>query len=217
MRRPLASGVITKLTAVIIMLLSLIMSIIIIFVNSPKSIIILLIYLIMNIIYSLYLKNIAILDITIIAIGFILRLFIGSTTSEITLSSWIVVITFLLALFIVLAKRRDDVLICLNSGKKMRKAIDGYNLKFIDSAMAIMASVTIVSYIIFTTSSEVVARLNTHYLYLTSIFVILGILRFMQIAFLLEDTGSPTKIVFKDSFIQLTLLCWILFFTWIIY
>jgi 4-hydroxybenzoate polyprenyltransferase len=184
---------------------------------SPKATGVLFTYVIMNIAYSLHLKHIAVLDVTIIAIGFVLRLFIGSVVTDISLSMWIVVMTFLLALFMALAKRRDDVLIYLDTGNKMRRVINGYNLRLLDTAMAIMASVVIVAYTIYTTSPEVIARMNSQYLYLTSLFVILGILRYLQIAFVLKDSGSPTKIVLKDRFIQMVLIGWISTFTWIIY
>ena len=167
--------------------------------------------------YSVKLKHIAIIDITIIAIGFVIRLFIGSTVSDIPLSMWIVIMTFLLALFIALAKRRDDVIIFNETGKKMRKVVDGYNLKFIETSMSIMASITLVSYITYTTSDRVTQLYNNEYLFLTSIFVIIGILRYLQITIVKEDSGSPTKIILKDFFIQLALLGWILSFIWIIY
>jgi len=215
--RPLASGAISKFQATIIIALCLLIGSALMVSVSPKATGVLSAYVIMNIAYSLYLKHIAILDVTIIAIGFVLRLFIGSVVTDIPLSMWIVVMTFLLALFMALAKRRDDVLIYLNTGKKMRKVIDGYNLQLLDTAMSIMASVVIVAYTIYTTSPEVVARINSQYLYLTSLFVILGVMRYLQIAFVLQDSGSPTKIVLKDRFMQMTIVGWILNFAWIIY
>jgi len=174
-------------------------------------------YVIMNIAYSLHLKHIAILDVTIIAAGFVLRLFVGSAATGIALSQWIVVMTFLLALFMALAKRRDDVLIYLETGKKMRRVIDGYNLQFLDTAMAIMASVVIVAYTIYTTSPEISEKFHTRYLYLTALFVILGIMRYLQIAFVHLDSGSPTRIVLKDRFMQSTIAGWIVTFIWILY
>ena len=125
--------------------------------------------------------------------------------------------TFLLALFMALAKRRDDVLIFLNTGDKTRKVVDSYNLQFLDTAMAIMAAVVIVAYTVFSTSLEVVEKFRSEYLYLTVIFVILGIMRYLLIVFVKQDAGSPTKIVLKDSFIQLTILCWGLSFVLILY
>ena len=215
--RPLASGAISKSQAIIIMAVFGTAGFALMATLSLKAAGILAAYVLMNIAYSFYLKHVAILDVTIIAIGFVLRLFIGSAVTGIQLSMWIVIMTFLLALFMALAKRRDDVLIYLDTGKKMRKVIDGYNLQFLDTAMAIMASVVIVAYTIYTTSPEVVARVNSEYLYLTALFVILGIMRYLQIAFVLKDSGSPTKIVLKDRFMQLTLLGWVFTFAWILY
>jgi 4-hydroxybenzoate polyprenyltransferase len=215
--RPLVSGTISKTQAIAIMTILSIASFCIIVPLSVKATAILAAYIIMNILYSFHLKHVAILDVTIIAIGFVLRLFIGSASTDIPLSMWIVVMTFLLALFMALAKRRDDVLIYLDTGKKMRKVIDGYNLRFLDTAMAIMASVVIVAYTVYTTSAEVVERVHSQYLYLTALFVILGVMRYLQIAFVLKDSGSPTQILLKDRFMQLTLVGWGFTFAWILY
>ena len=215
--RPLASGVISKHEAIIIMLALFIIGFGFMVFLSPPATLILASYVMMNISYSFYLKHIAILDVTIIAIGFVLRLFVGSVVTGITLSMWIVTMTFLLALFMALAKRRDDVLIYLETGEKMRKVIDGYNLQFLDTAMAIMASVVIVAYTIYTTSTEVIEKFHSDYLYLTALFVILGILRYLQIAFVHLNSGSPTRIVLKDHFMQLTIIAWIVSFAWIVY
>jgi len=125
--------------------------------------------------------------------------------------------TFLLALFMALAKRRDDVLIFLDTGKRMRKVIDGYNLQFLDTAMAIMASVVIVAYTLYTTSPEVEARLDSEYLYLTAFFVILGVMRYLKITFVYKNSGSPAKILNTDRFMQLILLGWVVTFSWILY
>lgn len=174
-------------------------------------------YVLLNIAYSVLLKHIAILDVAIIATGFVLRLFVGAAVTDIKLSVWIVVITFLLALFLALSKRRVDVLLFVQTGAKARKAIDGYNLRFLDSAMSIMASVVIVSYILYTTSAEAINELDNNYLYLTALFVILGILRYMQIALVDEDSGSPTDIFWRDRFIQIISMCWVLVFAWNLY
>ena len=215
--RPLASGEISKKRAIGAMIILLLSGISLMAIISYKSTLILGLYITLNIAYSFWLKHIAILDVTIIAIGFVLRLFVGSFVTNITLSAWIVVMTFLLALFMALAKRRDDVLIYENTGKKMRKVIDGYNAQFLDASMIIMASVVIVAYITCTTSSSEIQKFNSEYLYLTALFVVLGILRYLQITFVEKDSGSPTKIVLKDRFLQLTLIGWIITFIWILY
>lgn len=174
-------------------------------------------YVILNLAYTLRLKHVAVIDVAIISLGFVLRLFVGSFVTGVPLSMWIVVMTFLLALFLALAKRRDDVLIYLETGRKMRKVIDGYNLKFLDSAMVMMASVVIVAYTLYTISADVMNRLHSEYLYLTVIFVILGILRYMQIAFVEEDSGSPTRLMLKDRFLLIVVIGWLATFFGIIY
>jgi 4-hydroxybenzoate polyprenyltransferase len=215
--RPLASGEISKKEAIVIMVILFLFGITIMSFVSFKALIVLLFYVFLNIGYSYYLKHVPIIDVSIIAIGFVLRLFVGAFVTNVYLSMWIVLMTFLLALFLALAKRRDDVLIFNKTGKKMRKVIDGYNIDFLNIAMAIMASVVIVAYIMYTTSKEVIEKFHNNYLYISSVFVILGILRYLQISFVYEDSGSPTKIVLKDRFIQLVILGWIMYFVWSLY
>ncbi len=215
--RPLASGVVSPKAAILLMLVLMISGLGIMATLSFMAAGISLGYIILNLAYSFWLKHIAILDVTIISIGFVLRLFVGATVTAISLSMWIVIMTFLLALFMALAKRRDDVLIFNDTGKKMRQVIDGYNLQLIDSAMTIMAAVVIVAYILYTTSVDSVQRLGSEYLYLTALFVILGIMRYLQIAFVEQNSGSPTRIVLSDRFLQMTILAWLAAFGWIIY
>ena len=215
--RPLASGSVSNIEATILAITLIFISFIIINSLNLKATYILLGYILMNIAYSFYLKHIAILDVSIIASGFVLRLFLGSIATGVTLSMWIVVMTFLLAIFMALAKRRDDFLIYQSTGKKMRKAIDGYNLQFLDTVIVIMASIVIVAYVMYTTSIEVMARVNSEYLYLTTLFVLLGIMRYLQIVFVFEKSGSPTSIVLKDRFIQLVIVGWFACFSLILY
>jgi len=215
--RPLASGAISKTKAKILFALLLSSGFALTAYVSMSAFGVLAGYVALNIAYSLKLKHVAILDISIIATGFVLRLFVGAEATDVPLSMWIVMMTFLLALFMALAKRRDDVLIFMDTGKKMRHVIDGYNLQLIDSAMMIMSSVVIVTYLLYTTSASVVERLNSEHLYTTAIFVILGILRYLQIAFVEKNSGSPTRILLKDRFIQLAVIGWILAFVWILY
>lgn len=125
--------------------------------------------------------------------------------------------TFLLALFLALAKRRDDVLIYLATGVKTRKAIDGYNLDFLNATMIIMASVSIVSYIMYTVSPDAIYKAHSQWLYLTAIFVIFGILRYLQITLVENKSGSPTNILLKDRFIQFSIIGWIIAFGFLLY
>jgi len=215
--RPIASGAITPFHAIIIMLALFALGSSLMTFLSLQAVSILAAYIVLNIAYSYSLKHIAIVDINIIAIGFVLRLLVGSVVTGTLLSQWIIIMTYLMAVFIALAKRRDDVLIFLDTGKKMRKVIGGYNLQFLDTAISIMASVVIVSYILYTTSPEVEARLDSKNLYMTTFFVILGIMRYLKIIFIHKDSGSPTKILTTDRFMQLIMLGWLVIVAWILY
>jgi hypothetical protein len=130
---------------------------------------------------------------------------------------WIIIMTFLLTLFLALAKRRDDVLLFIGQERISRRAIDGYNLVFIDSAMVIMAAVTIVAYIMYTVSPDVMEKFRTDKLYITTLFVVLGILRYMQITFVENKSGSPTEILLRDGFLQCVILSWLATFAFLIY
>jgi hypothetical protein len=124
--------------------------------------------------------------------------------------------TFLLALFIVLAKRRDDLIFAM-SGQNTRKCIEHYNFEFVSGAMMIMASVTIVSYILYTLSPEVIEKHGTNNLYITTFWVIIGFLRYMQLTFVYEKSGDPIVIILKDTFLQMVIFLWILTFAILLY
>ncbi|MEM6347077.1 MAG: UbiA prenyltransferase family protein [Bacteroidota bacterium] len=216
--RPLAAGTVSPRTAFLMMGVLLACSFSIFLYLDLQAFFWVLGYWVMNILYSQGLKHIPILDISIIAMGFVIRVTVGALVvhPDIELSMWIVLVTFLGALFLALAKRRDDVLLA-EGGNKVRKSIDGYNLEFINGAMMIMASVLIVSYISYTISPEVQTKLHSSQLYITVLFVILGVLRYMQITFVEERSGSPTRILLGDRFIQLTILAWVVAFAVLIY
>jgi 4-hydroxybenzoate polyprenyltransferase len=209
--RPLAKGSVSPRKAKELMLLFASLPLLLSLLIDPYLFMIFVIYFLLNIFYSLKLKHISIIDIFIISTGFVLRLFAGSVAVDIKLSMWIIIMTFLLALFLALAKRRDDVLLSLQ-GRETRKNIDGYNLEFVNASMVLMAGVIIVSYLFYTVSDTVIARLHTDHLYLSAFFVILGIMRYMQITFVEQKSGSPTKIVLNDRFMQLTIIFWLLSF-----
>lgn len=184
---------------------------------SMKAAGILIFYILLNVAYSLRLKHIAIMDVTVISLGFVLRLLVGSAVTNVELSHWIIVMTFLLALFLSLAKRREDVLVFVKTAQKRRKAIDGYNLKFLDGAMTMSATIVILAYALWSLSPDVTERFEHQELYQTSLFVILGVLRYMQIIFVKEKSGDPSMVLMKDPFIQVVLFGWVGSFILILY
>jgi len=215
--RPLASGAVRPAYALIIGAILLIGGFTIAWFIRDKFLFVLAIYFLINLFYSLGLKAIPILDIMILAMGFVLRIKGGSVISYIPLSEWIVIMVFLLAVFMAIGKRRDDVLLKIGTGQDLRKSIKGYNLEFLNVLLALVCAVIIVAYFMYTMSDEVKNRLGTYRLYYTCLFVIAGIMRYLQIVFVVADSGSPTKILYKDRFIQVTLILWIASYISIIY
>lgn len=215
--RPLASGKIAPSVALVAALLLLATGFAGAWFLSVRFFVILAVYFLMNLAYTFKLKHIAVLDTTIIATGFVLRVVAGGAVTGIPVSQWIVLMIFLLALLLGFAKRRDDVLIYMESGRKMRKSVDGYNLDFINLSMVMMAGVVIVAYLMYVLSDEVVERWQTDKLYLTAFPVIMGVLRYLQLTFVKGKTGNPTKILLKDWVIQVVIGGWIALFYLIIY
>ncbi|WP_143306832.1 decaprenyl-phosphate phosphoribosyltransferase [Chitinophaga vietnamensis] len=216
-KRPLASGAVSKTAALIIFALAIIIGLGLSVYIKPKFAFVVLIYFVLNLLYSFGLKNISILDVIILASGFVLRVKAGGVATDVATSEWLMIMVFLLALFMAVAKRRDDVLIKLQSGQEMRKASKGYNLDFMNVMLALVSAVIIVSYLMYTMSPETQQRFHTYRLYYTALFVIGGLLRYLQITYVENNTGSPTKILYKDRFIQLTILLWVLSFYVLIY
>ena len=218
--RPVASGAVSIFQAYVLMALMILLSMIcIIFLpeNKFETGGVILFYWVLNIAYCAKLKRYAIVDVCIVAFGFVLRLFAGGFASDILLSKWIVLMTFLITLFMSFAKRRDDVLRMEETGEAPRRNTIRYNLTFINQAITITASVTLVCYIMYTVSPEVIENFHTDYLYLTSVFVLLGLLRYIQLAVVDKESRDPTKIILKDHFTQLIVFAWLVSFIIIIY
>ncbi|WP_104762731.1 UbiA prenyltransferase family protein [Helicobacter aurati] len=171
------------------------------------------VYVFLNIAYTLKLKHIAIVDICVIATGFVLRLFIGSFAAQVALSHWIIVITFCLSLFLALAKRRGEWQV----SHTMRPCLQDYNLPFFDCALGVLAAIILIAYILYSIDSSVTIRMQTSSLYLTSIFVLLGILRYLQLTFVMNKTEDPSKVVLKDRFLQIVISLWIISFFVLLY
>lgn len=214
--RPLASGQIKPAPALVLAACLFVCSALLTAWLVPEIGALLAAYFGINLCYTFLLKKYSLVDVTLIALGFVLRLFVGGQAAQLPLSHWIVITTFLLALFLALAKRRDDVVLS-SLGQPTRKSINGYNEMFLSTAMAVVAAVVIIAYLMYTLSPEVTARVGNNYLYTTSFFVILGFLRYLQITFVEGRSGSPSEIVLSDRFIQAVLVLWLACFAWIIY
>lgn len=214
--RPLAAGTVTPKTALTLAAILVTGGIAGIWLLVPKVLPLIGFYIVMNLAYSLKLKHYSLVDITVISLGFVIRLYVGGLAANLPLSEWIVIITFLLALFLALAKRRDDVVLSAD-GERTRASVDGYNEMFLSTAMAVVAAIVNVAYLMYTVSQEVIDRVGNDHLFFTSAFVILGFLRYLQITFVEGKSGNPSEMVLKDRFLQAVIALWLGTFAWIIY
>ena len=218
--RPIASGAVSVPTAYALMAVLALLSALLMFFlpqRAGETAGIVAFYFLLNMAYCLWLKRHAIIDVCTVAFGFVLRILAGGMACDVAVSNWLVLMTFLLALFLSFAKRRDDVLRMNETGEPPRRNTIRYNITFVNQAITITGTVTLVCYIMYTVSPEVVSRFHAPYLYLTSIFVLVGLLRYMQLTVVDEVSGDPTKILLRDRFTQAIVVAWIMAFLLIIY
>ena len=221
-RRPLASGEISVgraklvLVGLVISTIGLIISLSDVFgYNVLKFGAVISSYFVMNLVYTFRLKHIAIVDISIIAVGFVLRVLAGGYATGIVVSQWAIILTFVLALVLAVGKRRGELVNTQLLGNT-RKALDGYNIQFADIVLSISVTLAIVSYIMFVISPETQKEFTNKVFY-TFIFVIFAFLRYLQQTLVYNRTESPTKMIYKDRYIQVVLALWGFAFLILIY
>ena len=218
-KRPLAAGLVRKPIALLLCIFLFLGGALVGYLIDPgwKFLFVAGVYFFLNLAYSFGLKNISILDILILSAGFVIRVKGGAILTNTDTSSWLIIMTFLLALFMSIAKRSDDVLLKLSSGSEMRKSVTGYNLDFLNTMLGLFCAIIIVAYIMYTVDPSTFSRLRAYRLYYTSLFVVAGLMRYLQITFVHEKSASPTEILYKDRFIQATIILWVASFYVILY
>jgi 4-hydroxybenzoate polyprenyltransferase len=216
-QRPFASGAIPPSQAFWLLSVCLMLGMILALMVQTTFVVFLALYVVLNLGYSFGLKHVPILDLCIISSGFVLRVLSGGVIAHVPVSQWLVVMIFLLSLFLGLAKRRDDLVMHAAFGRDIRQVIKYYNQDFLNACIIMVSGIIIVAYLMYTLSPPVMERLGSSHLYYTSLFVIAGIMRYLQLIYVANDAGSPTEVVYKDRVIQLTILLWILSFFVIIY
>lgn len=217
-KRPIASGGLSTRIASVGAGIILLLSLAAIFFFNIYFFYIALIYIGMNIIYSSFLKKIVILDVMVIAVGFVLRVQIGGVINDIELSTWILIITFLLALFLGLVKRRQE-LIKINEGvsggnteMQTRKTLKKYNLSLLDQLISITTGTTLISYIIYVVNPDIQQKFHTKYLYLTVPFVVFGVFRYLYLTYVKGKGENPAEIIFSDIPFTTNAVLWVIIF-----
>lgn len=165
------------------------------------------IYLSANILYSIWLKNVVILDVMVISMGFVLRAAAGGVAIDVDVSAWLILITILLALFLALCKRRQELAL-LGRASEHRGILKEYTVEMVDQMITILTAATLIAYSSYTLSPEVQAKLGTGDLYMTVPFVIYGLFRYLYLVHRKEMGGSPTEALFSDIPLMISVLLW---------
>ena len=208
--RPLASGRVGVTQAVVLALITLILSIGVSLLVNRGFLLITVIYLVLSLLYSLYLEKIVIVDAFIIAIGFVLRIEAGGIASGIEVTSWLLLTTFLLSLLLVFGKRRFELVMTNNKGIAFREVLAQYNEKFLDTALSIFATSALVTYSIY------VVGLQSKVFLITIPFACYGIMRYMYLV-QTDTRGDTTESLLKDKWLFSCVFIWLLITSLIIY
>ncbi|MFA8451424.1 MAG: decaprenyl-phosphate phosphoribosyltransferase [Bacteroidales bacterium] len=176
-------------------------------------------YILINIAYSYKLKKIALIDVFTIAVNFIIRILIGCIAVNVYPSHWIIMVTFFLSLFLGFSKRKSEIEVLGENAKNHRKVLSQYSKEALDAFKYISVTITLISYVFYTINPEVIANLGTDKIIYSCFFVCLGLFRYILVS---EDAnkgkeGDPTTLLFKDYFLQFTIIAWAIFLGLIIY
>lgn len=202
--RPIASGAVNKKLALVLAFVLIILSVSLSYVINRELSAVVLAYALLNLFYSLYLKNVVILDIISIALGFVLRVIAGAVAIGVIFSSWLLLCTFFLTLFLAIGKRKTELTI-LGSTER-RAVLDGYSLELLNQMNAVVLPSTLITYALYTFSSW-----HSQWLILTVPVVLYGLFRYLYIVDKksVSDNG-PSDDLLYDRPLQLTVTVWIL-------
>jgi 4-hydroxybenzoate polyprenyltransferase len=175
-------------------------------------------YVLLTLTYSLFWKHVVLLDVTTLALGFVLRATAGvelirdraarTTGEEIVLSPWLLVCAFFLALFLAIGKRRHELSVLEGDASKHRAALGSYTAKLLDQLVAVVTSATVLAYSVYTIAPETLAKFGGRPLYLTIPFVLYGIFRYLYLMYAEEKGGNPSEHLLSDKATLVNVLLW---------
>jgi 4-hydroxybenzoate polyprenyltransferase len=166
-------------------------------------------YLALTTVYSLLLKHAVILDVLTLSSAFVLRVIVGAEAVQVEFSSWLVLCTFLLALFLGFGKRRHELVLLEDDAQPHRPVLTEYSPHFLDMMMAVVTTATVMSYALYTMAPETVARFHSRNLIYTSAFVLYGIFRYLYLIHKKSSGGSPVQMFYRDRPLQIAAVLWI--------
>ena len=158
--------------------------------------------------YSLALKHVVVLDVLVVAFGFVLRAIAGAVVISVAFSNWLLICTLLLALFLALAKRRQELTLLAAGAVEHRRILGEYSLNLLDQMIAVVTASTVVSYALYTLAPETVEKFGTDRLVWTLPFVLYGILRYLYLVHQKDEGGNPSRVLLNDRPILATVALW---------
>lgn len=206
--RPLPSGQLTPKIAAIAAVFLALFSLLTTFWLNPWVGAVITLYLVQNVAYSLYLKNVVIIDAMVVAFGFLLRVIAGVLIVDVTnFSPWLYVTATVVALFMVFGKRRHEISLLSDDAAKHRKSLQGYNLAMLDQIIGMVTTVTLVSYTFYTFESKT-AMVEDGRMLLTVPFVFYGITRYLYLIHVEKLGGAPDELMLEDTHMLVTAILW---------
>jgi 4-hydroxybenzoate polyprenyltransferase len=209
-QRPIASGAVTPLTAVSAAVVAIVIAMVGAALLSHEFVVCAATYLLLMLGYSMWLKHVVIIDLFCIAAGFVLRAVAGAVVIDVEISSWLLVCTILLSLFLGLSKRRHELVILDDQAIEHRKILTEYSPTMLDQMISVVTSSTVVAYALYTLSPETVSKFNTHGLSLTIPFVLYGIFRYLYLVHRHDLGGSPERLLVEDRPLLIAVAAWAL-------
>jgi 4-hydroxybenzoate polyprenyltransferase len=207
-RRPLAKGTLQVPEAYMVSMVLAGIAFILAFMMNRAFFLILLAYFILNLAYSLKIKQIVILDIMFIASGFVLRILAGTTLAGVNPSDWLIICTITLSLFLGFSKRRNELILMGENAGYQRKVLKEYSIHFLDQMISMVTACTVMSYILYTVSPETVDRFGTKNLIFSIPFVLFGVFRYLYLIYLKKTIENPIDLILKDFPSLLNILLW---------
>jgi 4-hydroxybenzoate polyprenyltransferase len=196
--RPLAAGRLSPVVARSMVPVLLLSAAALGLMAHPRFLAVLGLYVAMQVCYSLGLKRVGLLDVFVIAAGFVLRAIGGAEAAQVRVSAWLLLCTFLLALFLAVCKRRHEKANLLDGGAGHRAALEQYDLRALDQYIAITAAATVISYAVYTLAPETVEKFGTRALGFTVPFVVFGVFRYMDLLYRQSEGERPEKVLLTD-------------------
>jgi 4-hydroxybenzoate polyprenyltransferase len=207
--RPLPAGRVRRGTAVVLATALLACGITLALTLDLGFGLLLCVYFALQIAYTFWLKEVVILDVMAIAAGFVIRAAAGGVVIAVPVSPWLIICTFLLALFLGFSKRRHELVLLEARATDHRATLKEYSPYFLDQMIAVVTASTVVAYAIWTVSPEIREKLGTEKLYLTIPFVLFGIFRYLYLVHQREEGGNPTQLLLTDRPLLLDVVLWI--------